>query len=50
MSLSIKMAALLMALLSGTAMAVQGTINAAFAKIIGLLEATLVVHLTATLG
>jgi transporter family-2 protein len=50
MSLSIKMAALLMALLSGMAMAIQGTINSAFAKIIGLLEATLVVHLTATIA
>jgi len=39
-----------MALLSGMAMAIQGTINSAFAKIIGLLEATLVVHLTATIA
>ncbi|SMC00075.1 transporter family-2 protein [Thermanaeromonas toyohensis ToBE] len=41
--------ALVLALLSGVAMAVQGSLNAALAKITGLLQATLVVHLTATI-
>ncbi|WP_406677484.1 DMT family transporter [Neomoorella carbonis] len=41
--------ALLMALVSGIAMAFQGSLNSALGKIIGLLQATLVVHLTATL-
>lgn len=41
--------ALVLALLSGVAMALQGSLNAALAKIIGLLQATLVVHLTATI-
>lgn len=44
-----KILALILALSSGVAMAVQGTINSAFSKIIGLLEATLIVHLTATI-
>lgn len=46
--MSAKLLALILALTSGVAMAVQGTLNAALAKIIGLLEATLLVHLTAT--
>ncbi|QGP92092.1 Putative inner membrane exporter, YdcZ [Neomoorella glycerini] len=41
--------ALLMALVSGIAMAFQGSLNSALGKIIGLLQATLVVHLTATI-
>ncbi|MDK2820628.1 MAG: bacterial/archaeal transporter family-2 protein [Clostridia bacterium] len=41
--------ALLIALFSGVAMAIQGSLNSALGKIIGLLHATLVVHLTATL-
>ncbi|WP_258360681.1 DMT family transporter [Moorella sulfitireducens] len=41
--------ALVLALVSGIAMAFQGSINSALGKIIGLLQATLVVHLTATL-
>lgn len=45
---SAKLLALILALTSGVAMALQGTLNSALAKIIGLLEATLVVHLTAT--
>jgi transporter family-2 protein len=40
-------AALILALISGVAMAVQGGINSALGKIIGLLEATFVVHFTA---
>lgn len=46
--MSAKIMALVLALTSGIAMALQGTLNSALAKIIGLLEATLVVHLTAT--
>lgn len=42
--------ALLLALISGVAMAVQGSLNSALAKITGLLQATLVVHLTATIA
>ncbi len=41
--------ALLVALLSGVAMAIQGSLNSALAKILGLLEATFIVHLTATI-
>lgn len=43
-----KLLALTMALVSGVAMALQGTLNSALSKIIGLLEATLIVHFTAT--
>ena len=43
--MSVKLLALFIAAASGVAMAVQGTMNAALGKIIGLLEATLVVHL-----
>lgn len=42
--------ALLVALVSGVAMAVQGAINSSLGKIIGLLQAALVVHFTATLA
>ncbi|MGI9952084.1 DMT family transporter [Moorellaceae bacterium AZ2] len=42
--------ALLIALVAGVAMAVQGSLNSALAKITGLLQATLVVHLTATIA
>lgn len=41
--------ALLIAAVSGIAMAVQGAFNSAFGKIIGLLEATFIVHVTAGL-
>lgn len=41
--------ALVIALLSGIAMAVQGSLNSSLGKIIGLLQAALVVHLSATL-
>lgn len=44
-----KVLALMMALVSGVAMALQGTLNSALSKIIGLLEATLIVHFTATI-
>ncbi|WP_243638702.1 DMT family transporter [Lucifera butyrica] len=40
---------LVLALISGILMAVQGTFNAALSKVIGLLEATFVVHITGTL-
>ncbi|HHW54902.1 MAG: DMT family transporter [bacterium] len=43
---------LLVALISGAAMALQGSLNSALGKIIGLWEATLLVHIigTATVG
>ncbi len=41
--------ALLLAAVSGIAMAVQGSLNTALGKIIGLLEATFIVHITATI-
>lgn len=43
-----KVFALITALFSGVAMAVQGGMNSALGKIIGLLEATFIVHGTAT--
>ncbi len=42
-------AALILALISGIAMAVQGGINSALGKIVGLLEATFIVHFTAAI-
>lgn len=39
---------LLLAFLAGATMAVQGSLNAALGKLIGLLEATFVVHLVGT--
>lgn len=41
--------ALFIAFVAGIAMAVQGSVNAALAKIIGLLESTFVVHIAGTL-
>lgn len=41
--------ALLLAALSGILMAVQGSVNAALSKSIGILESTFVVHATGTL-
>lgn len=38
------------ALLAGAAMAVQGTMNAALGKVVGLWESTLVVHVVGTLA
>ncbi|MCL6478004.1 MAG: DMT family transporter [Peptococcaceae bacterium] len=43
--MSIKLLALLIAAVSGLTMAVQGTLNTALSKVIGLLEATFVIHL-----
>ena len=41
--------ALLIALASGIAMALQGSLNASLAKIIGLLESTFIVHASAAI-
>jgi transporter family-2 protein len=49
-SLSGNMMALLLAITSGVLMAVQGTLNTALSKVIGLLEATFIVHITGTVG
>lgn len=43
--MSIKVLALLIAALAGVTMALQGSLNTALGKVIGLLEATFVVHL-----
>ena len=48
MDLSADMMALVLALLSGVLMAVQGSLNTALSKAIGLLEPTFVVHLIGT--
>lgn len=40
---------LLLALVSGVLMAIQGSLNTALAKVVGLWEATFVVHVTGTL-
>lgn len=48
MDLSADMMALVLALLSGVLMAVQGSLNTALSKAIGLLETTFVVHLIGT--
>jgi transporter family-2 protein len=43
--MSVRLLALLIAALSGMTMAVQGTLNTVLSKVIGLLEATFMVHL-----
>ncbi|RKO68228.1 DMT family transporter [Desulfofundulus salinus] len=43
--MSVRLLALAIAALSGVTMAVQGSLNAALGKVIGLLETTFVVHL-----
>lgn len=48
--LSNHLTALALALTSGVLMAVQGSLNTALSKAIGLLEATFVVHITGTAG
>lgn len=48
MDLSGSMMALLLALTSGVLMAIQGSLNAALSKVIGLLEATFMVHIIGT--
>lgn len=40
---------LFVALIAGVIMAVQGSLNSALSKVIGLLEATFIVHITGTL-
>ena len=47
--MSVKMLALLIAALAGVTMAIQGSLNTALGKIIGLLETTFVVHLVGLL-
>ncbi|AGK99729.1 DMT family transporter [Desulfoscipio gibsoniae] len=47
--MSAKLLALLIAAASGVAMALQGSLNAALGKIIGLLETTFIVHLVGLL-
>ncbi|WP_232199131.1 DMT family transporter [Thermosinus carboxydivorans] len=49
LDLSGNMLALLLALISGVLMAIQGSLNAALSKVIGLLEATFIVHVTGTI-
>ncbi|WP_312563192.1 DMT family transporter [Anaerospora sp.] len=49
MDISGNMLALLLALISGVLMAVQGTLNTALSKVIGLIEATFIVHVTGTI-
>lgn len=49
MDLSADMMALVLALFSGILMAVQGSLNTALSKVIGLLETTFVVHLIGTI-
>jgi transporter family-2 protein len=46
--ISNEMLPLVLAFLSGVLMAIQGSLNTALSKVIGLLEATFVVHLTGT--
>jgi bacterial/archaeal transporter family-2 protein len=41
--------ALLLAALSGVLMAVQGSLNAALSKAVGILESTFIVHITGTI-
>jgi transporter family-2 protein len=40
---------MILAVVSGILMAVQGSLNAALSKVIGLLEATFIVHITGTI-
>ena len=44
--MSVKILALLIAAGSGLAMALQGSLNAALGKVVGLVETTFIVHLT----
>lgn len=44
-----KLILLFVALIAGVTMAVQGSLNSALSKVIGLLEATFMVHITGTL-
>ena len=44
-----KLILLFVALIAGVTMAIQGSLNSALSKVIGLLEATFMVHITGTL-
>ncbi|MEN6412621.1 MAG: DMT family transporter [Veillonellales bacterium] len=48
MDISSNVMALVLALISGILMAVQGSLNSALSKVIGLLETTFVVHIIGT--
>ena len=48
MDLSGNVLALFLALISGVLMAVQGSLNSALSKVVGLIETTFIVHLTGT--
>ncbi|WP_227764024.1 DMT family transporter [Zhaonella formicivorans] len=50
MSLTGSLFALIIAAVAGVTMALQGAMNSGLGKVIGLLQATLVVHLTATIA
>lgn len=49
LNLSGNILALVLALISGVLMAVQGSLNTALSKVIGLLETTFIVHVTGTI-
>lgn len=49
MSVTANMLAVILAVAAGVAMAVQGSMNSGLAKVIGLLESTLIVHGTGTI-
>lgn len=49
MDISGNLMALLLAFVSGVLMAVQGSLNTALSKVVGLLETTFVVHITGTI-
>lgn len=49
LDLSNNLLALLLALVSGVLMAVQGSLNTALSKAVGLLETTFIVHITGTI-
>lgn len=48
MSVTANMVAIILAVVAGVAMAVQGSMNSGLAKVIGLLESTFIVHGSAT--
>lgn len=47
-NISVDLVALILALVSGILMAVQGSLNAALSKVVGLLETTFIVHIIGT--
>lgn len=50
LDISGNMLALLLALISGVLMAIQGTVNASLSKFVGLIEATFIVHISGTVA